>query len=176
MLNKIVQTLSKVVATSYKMSFWKRHSFNIFFHLKTLLTMLHLWLFKIFINWTLFILQRLINKVYNLYWHFSLVRLLVRGDRWCGKRPEWLEKTHVSKGATTIPCHIQPLSITVSNPGRSGDKRVLGYVIFIHFFFLDTLIDIKSYSSGSLSVTVGITVGTCVFVVIGIVLASIAIR
>lgn len=62
----------------------------------------------------LLILQRLINKFYNLYRYLDFVGTDVnaRGSLMCGRKPECEKKTHVSKQAITIPFHIKPLAIT----------------------------------------------------------------
>lgn len=87
----------------------------------------------------------------------------VTGDNQCIQGSDY----HTLSYTTTVDHGIEP---------GSQRWKTSSWIYNYYSFFLDTLIDIKSYSSDSLSVTVGITVGACVFAVIGIVLASIAIR
>jgi len=50
-----------------------------------------------------FILQRLRNKLYNLYYSCSLAPMFA--FRWssCGRKPEYPEETHLSDLVTTWP-------------------------------------------------------------------------
>lgn len=45
---------------------------------------------------TLFILQQLITKFFNLYQYLSLARMLTRGGHCCGTKPETPESTMVT--------------------------------------------------------------------------------
>lgn len=75
-------------------------------------------------NLTLFFLQLLVNKFYNLYQSLSLAQMLARWCHWCGRKPEYPEKT-------ICPIGQQPYLVTYhhcrsqgSSPCRNDDKRV----------------------------------------------------
>lgn len=51
-------------------------------------------------NWTLFVLQWLINKFYYLYLFLSWARMLAQGDHWCEMKLDYLEKILMPKQVT----------------------------------------------------------------------------
>lgn len=56
----------------------------------------------------------LFENVVMLLYAYASSNQSIPGGHWCGRKPEYPERTHVLKRGTAIPCHIQ---LTTVNHG-----------------------------------------------------------